>query len=71
MNQPEAPAAARVSAASVLLDRGWGKPTQPISGDDESDPIRFEVIKRMIVDPHAAGNTDSESVPAPAGAGAV
>lgn len=34
MNEPDAPAAARVAAANSLLDRGWGKPTQPISGED-------------------------------------
>ena len=30
MNSDEAPAAARVSAAQSLLDRGWGKPTQTV-----------------------------------------
>lgn len=30
MNQRKAPAAARVSAAQALLDRGWGKPRQEI-----------------------------------------
>lgn len=38
-----APKAARVSAATALLDRGWGKPTQPISGDDEMPPIEHSV----------------------------
>ena len=33
--------AAIVSACSALLDRGWGKPTQPISGDDDKPPIAF------------------------------
>ena len=28
---PKAPPAARVAAANSLLDRGYGKPTQPIS----------------------------------------
>lgn len=32
MKQPKAPPAARVAAASALLDRGWGKPTQPLEG---------------------------------------
>jgi len=27
---PDKPAAARVTAAGLLLDRGWGKPTQPL-----------------------------------------
>jgi hypothetical protein len=28
MNESEAPASARVSAATALMDRGWGKPHQ-------------------------------------------
>jgi len=31
MNDDKAPPAARVAAANALLDRGYGKPTQPIS----------------------------------------
>lgn len=31
--------AARVSAASALLDRGWGKPVQPHDGDGDGGPI--------------------------------
>jgi hypothetical protein len=27
-----------IAAASELLSRGWGKPTQPIAGDDEMSP---------------------------------
>ena len=42
MNEPEAPHAARVSAANSLLDRGWGKPNQSISGE-EGGPIQFIV----------------------------
>ncbi len=34
MRNPDEPAAARVRAAETLLDRGWGRPTQPISGED-------------------------------------
>jgi hypothetical protein len=37
---------ARVAAATALLDRGWGRPTQPISGDDQMPPIGFEAIAR-------------------------
>lgn len=39
MRQTKAPAAARVQAAQALLDRGWGKPSQPIE-HDLSDPLR-------------------------------
>lgn len=49
MNQPKSPAAARVAAAQALLDRGWGKATQPISGDAEN-PLKIETIERVIID---------------------
>jgi len=26
-----------LSAASILLDRGWGKPAQPHTGEDDKD----------------------------------
>jgi hypothetical protein len=40
MNDPAAPAAARVSAASALLDRGHGKPRQALEhGGDGGGPI--------------------------------
>ena len=34
MRQPEHPPAARVQAANILLDRGWGKPPQAHTGED-------------------------------------
>ena len=39
MNEPDAPPAARVSAATALLDRGWGKPLQQI---EHGDPGEFD-----------------------------
>lgn len=33
MDQPEAPAAARVAAAQALLDRGWGKAVQFVEAE--------------------------------------
>jgi hypothetical protein len=44
MQQKDAPPSARVAAANALLDRGWGKPTQPIAGDDDHDPLRVRGI---------------------------
>lgn len=38
------PAAARVSAATTLLDRGWGKSPQPVGGSDELPPIKSEKV---------------------------
>ncbi len=41
LNQ-DAPHAARVSAANILLDRGYGKPTQTIAGD-KTRPVVFDL----------------------------
>ena len=60
MNQPNAPEGARVSAASALLDRGWGKPTQLHGGDDDAPPIKIERIERIIVN---ASNPDRSDLP--------
>lgn len=56
MNEPDAPHAARVSAANALLDRGWGKPTQTIGGDDENPVSVLHRIERVIVN---ASDSDS------------
>jgi hypothetical protein len=41
---------ASAAAATALLDRGWGKPSQPIAGDDES-PLRLIArIERVVVE---------------------
>lgn len=34
---------ASVAACIALLDRGWGKPSQPVTGADEQ-PIQFENV---------------------------
>ncbi len=43
MNQDSAPASARVAAAEALLNRAWGRPTQPIAGDDEAGPVEYVI----------------------------
>jgi hypothetical protein len=44
MRSKDATAAARVTAANAILDRGWGKATQPLeSGDDGA----LELIHRI------------------------
>jgi hypothetical protein len=40
------PPAVQVQAAQILLDRGWGKPSQPIDGDGEGGPIVVEIVYR-------------------------
>ena len=47
VSQGAVPAAARVSAAAILLDRGWGKPPQAHTGQDDGD-IRISI--RQIID---------------------
>jgi hypothetical protein len=41
MREPDAPAAARVSAAQALLDRGWGKPDQTVTNDVTDNFLRM------------------------------
>ena len=36
----------RIRAAEILLNRGWGMPTQPIAGDDQT-PLIVEIIQRV------------------------
>lgn len=38
---------ARVAACAQLLDRGWGKSPQPVTGKDGVEPI--EVLVRTII----------------------
>lgn len=38
---------ARIAAANALLDRAWGKATQPIGGDPEMPPIGLSVEERV------------------------
>lgn len=42
MNEKECVSAARVAAATALLDRGWGKPVQAVTGED-GKPIAIQV----------------------------
>jgi hypothetical protein len=57
MNQVDGPATARVSAAQALLDRGWGKATQPIAGEGDELAVLAR-IERVIVDPQHANAVD-------------
>ena len=55
MRSKDATAAARVSAANAILDRGWGKATQPVGNDDGTLEL-IHRIERVIVHPE---NRDS------------
>ena len=47
---------ARIAASTALLDRAWGRPTQPISGDDEMPAVAVSVEdqQRAIEEKRAA-----------------
>ena len=49
MKEPRSSAAARVHAAEVILDRGWGKSTQLIAPADDAR-LGFSEIKLVIID---------------------
>ena len=42
-DQEDAPPQAKVAASVALLDRGWGKPSQPVDGDGQGGPVRMVV----------------------------
>ena len=50
MKQTKAPAAARVAAANALLDRGWGKAAQAITGEDGEGPVKISIVKYADTD---------------------
>jgi hypothetical protein len=50
MNREDANLAARLSAANSLLDRGWGKATQP-DEDGEDGPPQIRRVEHVIVRP--------------------
>jgi hypothetical protein len=56
MRSNDATAAARVSAANAILDRGWGKAPQAIQNGDEGAIELIHRIERVIVHPE---NPDS------------
>lgn len=52
MKSTEHAPAARVAAAGMLLDRGYGKSAQPIDGDGEGGPIKLDsVVEVRLVRP--------------------
>lgn len=55
-----------VQAIKEIADRMDGKVPQALIGDDESDPIKLETIRRIIV---KSGHSDGGSVPPAVGAG--
>jgi hypothetical protein len=61
MRSENATPAARVSAANAILDRGWGKPTQPLENSGEGALELIHRIERVIVHP-GDGNRETLEV---------
>ncbi len=59
MRSKDATAAARVSAANAILDRGWGKAPQALANGEEGALELVHRIERIIVHPE---NSDCEGV---------
>lgn len=59
MRDPKASAAAKVAAANSILDRGWGKATQPIGNGEDGAFALIHRIERVIVHPE---NPDSQDL---------
>jgi hypothetical protein len=43
MRNADAPPRARIQAADILLDRGWGKPEQTHTGSDDDGDIHVTI----------------------------
>ncbi len=61
MRSKDATAAARVSAANAILDRGWGKAAQPLENGKDGAIAQVQKIERVIVHlEHAEGESLNE-----------
>jgi len=63
MRSKDASHAARVSAATALLDRGWGKPPQALQNGEDGALELIHRIERVIVHPdQQESDSDPEEV---------
>jgi hypothetical protein len=58
MRSKDATPAARVSAANAILDRGWGKASQPIETGEDGALELVHRIERVIVHPENSDGQD-------------
>lgn len=59
MRSNDATPAARVSAANAILDRGWGKATQPLENGRDGAIELVHRIERVIVHPEPSDSEDA------------
>jgi hypothetical protein len=64
MKAKDATPAARVSAATAILDRGWGRPVQALENGDNGALELVHKIERIIVSPENVSpeNPHSENI---------
>jgi hypothetical protein len=64
MRSKDVTAAARVTAANAILDRGWGKAAQPLQNGDDGALELIHRIERVIVSPENVSpeNPDSKNL---------
>ena len=53
LNSPNTSDRDRAKAAEIIMDRAWGKATQPISGDEDMPPAFVnmtdeDIVKRLV-----------------------
>ena len=56
LRSKDATHAARVSAATAILDRGWGRPAQALQNGDDGALELIHRIERVIVNPESSAN---------------
>ena len=61
MKAKDATPAARVSAATAILDRGWGRPVQALENSDNGALELIHKIERVIVSPEHVSPENSHS----------
>ncbi len=66
VSQEAIPPAARVSAAGILLDRGWGRPPQAHTGENGEGDIRV-TIRHIVESIEQQHTLQIDAVPVPAG----
>ena len=52
--------ATRVAAIKELLDRGYGKPTQPLSGEDATSPVLLHLLAAQAVSQQLVAALDGQ-----------
>ncbi len=62
MRNTKATPPARIAAATAILDRGWGKPTQAVDNGDGRALELIHRIERVIVHPETPENPDREDL---------